>query len=196
MSAPTGTVTLVFTGIENSGELWERLGAAFEPVLALHQRAIREALAARGGYEVKVEGDAFMLSFARATEAMQFAQEAQEGLARQPWPASTGEIRVRMGVRTGVPICAPDPAGRMDCFGPVVNRAARIAAAAHGGQILISEAARAAAREALETAAGNLDEAHAAVGSGSALVTALGLDRVSGAPDVAAFQAVRRRLLR
>ncbi len=152
MPAPTGAVTLAFTDIPGSTELWERLGRAFEPTLALHHKVIRERLAACNGHEVKTEGDAFMLAFARPSDAVRFALDAQAALHAVPWPAETGELLVRIGLHCGEPICAPDPAGRMDYFGPMVNRAARIAAAAHGGQILISEALRAAAGEVLSSA--------------------------------------------
>lgn len=152
MPAPTGSITLAFTDIHGSTELWERLGRAFEPVLALHHKVIRDHLAACNGHEVKTEGDAFMLAFARPSDAVRFALDAQAALHAVAWPAETGEILVRMGLHCGEPICAPDPAGRMDYFGPMVNRASRISAAAHGGQILLSEALRAAATEALSSA--------------------------------------------
>lgn len=152
MTAPTGAVTLVFTGIEGSHELWERHGRAFDAALSEHHRVLRERLAARGGYEVKTEGDAFMAAFARPSDAVLFALGAQEALHAVAWPAETGELLVRMGIHSGEPICTPDPAGRMDYFGPMVNRAARIAAAANGGQVLVSDAVRAAAAEALAAA--------------------------------------------
>jgi predicted ATPase/class 3 adenylate cyclase len=152
MPAPTGAVTLVFTDIQDSSGLWERLGPAFEPVLAQHHRIVRERLAAHGGYEVKTEGDSFMLAFARPADAVLFAIETQAALHEAPWPPESGELLVRMGVHCGEPICAPDPSGRMDYFGPMVNRAARIASAAHGGQVLVSEAVRGAAASVLETA--------------------------------------------
>ena len=153
MSSPTGTVTLVFTDIQGSTELWERLGIAFQPILDLHNRIFREAIAAHGGYEVKTAGDAFMVAFQHADQALSFALEVQEQLLRADWPdqlladihaTATADglfrgLRVRMGIHTGEPICDMDSSsGRMDYFGPMVNRAARATSAAHGGQILLT----------------------------------------------------------
>jgi predicted ATPase/class 3 adenylate cyclase len=151
---PSGTVTLVFTDIQGSTVLWERLGDSFVGVLEAHNRILREALGRFGGAEVKTEGDAFMVAFASAADAVRFALAAQEALHVVPWPAAAGELLVRMGLHTGDPICVADPAtGRMDYFGPVVNRAARVADAAHGGQVLLTEATRAAGGDALAGAA-------------------------------------------
>ena len=153
MQAPTGTVTLVFTDIQDSTPLWERHGPRFEDCLAIHNRVMREQIAATGGYEVKTEGDAFMVAFARATDAARFALASQIALHQAPWLPEVGEVLVRMGLHTGEPISTLDSAtGRMDYFGPAVNRAARVASAGHGGQILLSEAAHSAAAEALSDA--------------------------------------------
>ncbi len=152
MQAPTGTVTLVFTDIQDSTPLWERHGPRFEDCLKLHNEIMRAQIATCGGYEVKTEGDAFMVAFARATDAARFAFAAQLALHGAPWPPEVGEVFVRMGLHTGEPICTPDAKGHMDYFGPAVNRAARVAGAGHGGQILLSEAAHSAAAEALSDA--------------------------------------------
>lgn len=152
MNAPTGTVTLVFTDIQDSTPLWERHGPRFEDCLKLHNEIMRAQLAACGGFEVKTEGDAFMIAFARATDAARFALSAQLALHEAPWPVEVGEVLVRMGLHTGEPICTPDAKGHMDYFGPAVNRAARVAGAGHGGQILLSEAANSAAADALDEA--------------------------------------------
>ncbi|CAG0927438.1 partial Putative HTH-type transcriptional regulator, partial [Planctomycetaceae bacterium] len=152
MNAPTGTVTLVFTDIQDSTPLWERHGPRFEDCLKLHNEIMRSQIGAHGGYEVKTEGDAFMVAFARATDAARFAFAAQLALHAAPWPPEVGEVFVRMGLHTGEPIATPDTNGRMDYFGPAVNRAARVAGAGHGGQILLSEAAHSAAAEALADA--------------------------------------------
>jgi len=142
MQGPTGNVTLVFTDIQDSSRMWEKHGRAFEPVLALHNQVVREQIARHEGYEVKTEGDAFMVAFAEADAALLFCLHTQQALAQAPWPAAVGEIRVRMGVHSGEPICSADPrTGHTDYFGPVVNRAARVASAGHGGQVLLSEAA-------------------------------------------------------
>ncbi|MBZ0135478.1 MAG: tetratricopeptide repeat protein [Planctomycetes bacterium] len=148
MNAPTGTVTIVFTDIEDSTALWERHGRAFESCLSRHNEILRELIAANAGYEVKTEGDAFMVAFQRAGDAITFARQAQLKLHDETWPDPIA-VLVRMGMHTGEPIAQPDPAsGRTDYFGPVVNRAARVGAAGHGGQILLSEATCNAARDA------------------------------------------------
>ncbi len=142
MQGPTGNVTLVFTDIQDSSRMWEKHGRAFEPVLALHNQVVREQIGSHEGYEVKTEGDAFMVAFAEADAALLFCLHTQQALAQAPWPAAVGEIRVRMGLHSGEPICSADPrTGHTDYFGPVVNRAARVASAGHGGQVLLSEAA-------------------------------------------------------
>ena len=131
---PTGTVTLLFTDVEGSTLLLERLGAErFAEVLALHRRLLREAFARHGGYEVDEEGDAFLVAFPAAGAAVAAAAEAQQGLASVVWPIEGG-LRVRMGVHTGEPLPVPPKYVGMD-----VHRAARIMAAAHGGQVLVSE---------------------------------------------------------
>jgi len=162
---PTGTVTLVFTDIQGSTALWERLGDRFAESLDLHDQIMRAGIAAHAGYEVKTEGDAFMIAFRSSTDAIAFCMDAQAKLFDADWapellaqpecgdgsePAWRG-VRVRMGAHTGTPTCRPDPVtGRMDYFGPVVNRAARVEAAAHGGQVLVSAAAWACAEPSVK----------------------------------------------
>lgn len=155
--APTGTVTLVFTDIEGSSALWENYGEDFGPVLSLHQEIFRRAIAMFNGYEVKTEGDAFMVAFAKPLQAVRFCMTVQTQLERAPWPhrllgdrtyesrnkcsAPIRGLRVRMGAHTGPVSTHRDPTtGRMDYFGPSVNRAARVSDAAHGGQLLLSRA--------------------------------------------------------
>lgn len=149
--APRGTVTLAFSDIEGSTSHWERLGEKFSASLARHNEIIRASFARFRGFEVKTEGDSFMVAFASADDAARFALAAQEALAREAWPAEVGDVRVRIGLHVGEPLVVEE-AGRVDYLGPVVNRAARIAQAAHGGQILMSEAARAAAAGGLTDA--------------------------------------------
>src|SRR5687768_374655 len=98
MNAPTGTVTIVFTDIEDSTPLWERHGRAFEACLARHNEILRAAIAAHHGYEVKTEGDAFMVAFARAGDAVQFALDSQLKLDAEPWPAAIGKLMIRIGL--------------------------------------------------------------------------------------------------
>jgi|GEM_PF-1251833 len=136
---PTGRVTIVFTDIQGSTSLWEKLKDRFAPVLELHNRLMREAIETIGGYEVKTVGDAFMVAFSNAMDALRFCVLAQELFSSQRWPDSTGELMVRMGFHTGEPIAEVNPqTRRVDYFGPMVNMSARIESAAHGGQILVS----------------------------------------------------------
>ncbi|MHC4839500.1 MAG: adenylate/guanylate cyclase domain-containing protein [Planctomycetota bacterium] len=152
MQAPTGEITIAFTDIEGSTRLWDALGESFHAVLELHNKILRSAIENNQGYEVKTEGDAFMAAFADASNAAAFCVEAQLALHEADWPKELLEhlpsddhfngLRVRMGFHKGTPICEPDPRGKMDYFGPMVNLAARVSAAANGGQILCSENAK------------------------------------------------------
>jgi predicted ATPase/class 3 adenylate cyclase/Tfp pilus assembly protein PilF len=142
---PTGTVTLMFTDIEGSTALWEKLKNDFYPVLEKHNSILREAITNCRGYEVKTEGDAFMAAFPTAADGVRCTIAAQLALAEATWPAEVGEVRVRMGLHTGDPIVATHPDGMRDYFGPMVNRSARVAASGHGGQVVLSDAARHAA---------------------------------------------------
>jgi predicted ATPase/class 3 adenylate cyclase len=124
---PTGTVTFVFTDVEGSTRLLQRLGAdAYADALAEHRRALREAFVRHEGVEVDTQGDSFFIAFSTAPAATAAAAEAQQVLA-------AGPIRVRMGIHTGTPYVTDE-----GYVGPDVHRAARIAAAGHGGQILVS----------------------------------------------------------
>ncbi|MFQ6133683.1 MAG: adenylate/guanylate cyclase domain-containing protein, partial [Armatimonadota bacterium] len=136
--APTGVVTILFTDIEGSTALWERLRDRFGRVLSEHDRVLRRILSETEGTEVKHEGDGLMVAFDRPSAAVAFALRAQSALATHEWPDDVGELRVRMGMHTGESVVAADPDGRPEYFGPTVNRAARIAAAGHGGQVLLS----------------------------------------------------------
>lgn len=135
---PTGTVTFLFTDIEGSTALITRLGSAYEPLLEAHRRILRAAFDAAGGIEIQTEGDAFFVVFASASAAAAACLAAQRGLAAYPWPADS-QVRVRMGLHTGE--ATPGPDG--DYTSLEVHRAARIAAAGHGGQVLVSETTRA-----------------------------------------------------
>ncbi len=123
---PTGTVTFLFTDIEGSTRLLGELGEGYVAVLAEHHRSLREVWAAHHGIEVDTAGDAFFVAFARASDALAAAEAGQAALAGGP-------VRVRMGVHTGEPLLTETGYVGMD-----VHRAARIAAVAHGGQVVIS----------------------------------------------------------
>jgi predicted ATPase/class 3 adenylate cyclase len=132
---PSGAVTFLFTDIEGSTRLLASLGDAYESVLDEHRRRIRAAVAAAGGHEVNTEGDALFVAFASPSAAISAAAQAQRRLA-EPWP---GEVapKVRMGIHTGEATLAGT-----DYVGLEVHRAARIGAAGHGGQVLVSSATR------------------------------------------------------
>ena len=130
VSLPHGTVTFLFTDIEGSTRLLQELGDGYADVLAKHRRTLREEFARHGGVEVDTEGDSFFVAFAKASDALAAAGAAREALA-------DGPVRVRMGLHTGEPIVTDEGYVGLD-----VHRAARIAAAGHGGQILVSQSTR------------------------------------------------------
>jgi class 3 adenylate cyclase len=130
---PAGSVTLLFTDIEGSTRLLERLGTRYDRVLDEHREIVRAAIAAHDGYEVRTQGDGFFIAFARAVDAVGAAVVAQRSLGRRGWPDGTA-VRVRMGMHTGEPRVVVD-----DYVGMDVHRAARICAAAHGAQVIVSE---------------------------------------------------------
>src|SRR6478752_2576148 len=135
---PGGTVTFVFTDIEGSTRLLQELGdEGYGSVSGDHRRLVREAFGARGGTEIDTQGDAFFFSFPRARDAVAAAVDAQRALRDHEWPDGR-EVSVRMGLHTGEP-----HVGEEGYLGLDVVRAARISAAGHGGQILISETTRA-----------------------------------------------------
>src|SRR3954469_16036696 len=135
---PGGTVTFVFTDIEGSTQLLQELGdEAYGRVSGEHRRLVRETFGAHAGTEIDTQGDAFFFSFPRARDAVSAAVDAQRALRDHEWPQGK-EVRVRMGVHTGEP-----HVGDEGYLGLDVVRAARISAAGHGGQILISETTRA-----------------------------------------------------
>ena len=134
---PTGTVTLLFTDVEGSTRLLRRLGRQrYADALGLHRRLLREAFERHDGYEVDYEGDSFFVAFAQATTAVAAASEAQEALARAKWPGGEA-FPVRIGIHTGEAIAEPPKYVGLD-----VHLAARIMAAGHGGQVLLSQATR------------------------------------------------------
>jgi predicted ATPase/class 3 adenylate cyclase len=133
-SLPTGTVTLLFTDIEGSTRLLECIGDHYSSLLEQHRRILREAVEMHDGREVDATGDAFLAAFSAAKDAVRAAGEAQLALSGHAWEAEGAEVRVRMGIHSGEPARAGDSYVGVD-----VHRGARICAAAHGGQVLISQ---------------------------------------------------------
>jgi class 3 adenylate cyclase len=105
---PTGTVTFVFTDIESSTRLLQRLGDAYRDLLATHDRILRDAIAAGGGVVVQTDGDSFFAAFPRAAGAVRATIEAQRVLSSLPWPDGN-VVRVRMGIHTGTADDADQP---------------------------------------------------------------------------------------
>jgi YVTN family beta-propeller protein len=133
---PTGTVTFLFTDIEGSTRLLKSLGSRYAEALADHQRLLRSAFEESQGHEIDTQGDAFFVAFRRAKDAVTAALAAQNALSSHPWP--NGElVRVRMGIHTAEPAV-----GGERYVGLGVHRAARVCAAGHGGQVLVSGATR------------------------------------------------------
>jgi WD40 repeat protein/class 3 adenylate cyclase len=130
---PAGRVTLLFTDIEGSTRLLHALAEQYAQVLTDHRRLLRAAFAGHGGVEVDTQGDSFFVAFAEPSKALAAAEEAQRALSAHGWPDGTA-VRVRMGVHTGEPLVAEGHYVGID-----VHRGARIAAAAHGGQVIVSE---------------------------------------------------------
>jgi YVTN family beta-propeller protein len=133
---PTGTVTFLFTDIEGSTRLLKQLRDRYAEALAEHQRILRATFADHDGREIDTQGDSFFVAFRRASDAVGAAVAGQKALAEHEWPDDT-ELRVRMGVHTGEPAV-----GGERYVGLGVHRAARISAAGHGGQVLVSQTTR------------------------------------------------------
>src|SRR5919204_3464433 len=138
-----GTVTFLFTDIEGSTVLLKQLGGGYGDVLAEQQRILRTAFAAHGGHEVDTQGDSFFVAFRTAKDAVAAAVDAQRDLAAQAWPEGV-TVKVRMGLHTGEPRVGGDR-----YVGIGVHRAARIGAAGHGGQVLLSSTTKELAEEDL-----------------------------------------------
>jgi len=132
----TGTVTLLFTDIEGSTRLLQRLGNQYAAVLKECRRLLRVAFQQENGFEVDTQGDAFFVVFESATEAVAAAIHAQKALFAAHWP-DEAEVRVRMGIHTGEPLPTEEGYVGLD-----VHYAARIMSAAHGGQVLLSQMTR------------------------------------------------------
>ena len=134
---PIGTVTFLFTDIEGSTKLLKQLGGErYGRGLEDHQLILREVFAEHGGHEIDTQGDSFFVAFRRAKDAVSAAIACQRRLGEHAWPDGT-ELRVRMGIHTGEPAM-----GGERYVGLGVHRAARICAAGHGGQVLVSQTTR------------------------------------------------------
>ncbi|KAF2268437.1 PP2C-domain-containing protein [Lojkania enalia] len=170
VDAPTGEVSVVFTDIKNSTKLWGKEEIAMRSAIKMHNELMRRQLRIIGGYEVKTEGDAFMVAFPTVTSALLWCFTIQSQLLEVQWPQeilnnedgrevvdADGNIifrglSVRMGIHWGTPVCEVDPVTkRMDYFGPMVNRASRISSVADGGQITVSSDFIAEIQRLLET---------------------------------------------
>jgi predicted ATPase/class 3 adenylate cyclase len=127
---PSGTVTFLFTDVAGSTKLLQEHGAGYADLLDAHRVAVRAALARHSGVEVDTQGDAFFAAFGRASDAVAAADEITESLG-------DGPVRVRIGIHTGEPLVTHEGYVGLD-----VHRAARIAAAAHGGQVVLSRTTR------------------------------------------------------
>ncbi len=134
---PAGTVAFLFTDIEGSTRLWEHQPGAMRRALARHNALMAAVVEAHGGVWFKTVGDAVQAAFPAAPAAIAAAADAQRALAAEPWD-ETGPLRVRMAVHAG----AAEPVGG-DYLAPCLNRLARLLATGYGGQVLLSDAARA-----------------------------------------------------
>jgi predicted ATPase/class 3 adenylate cyclase len=146
-SIPTGTVAFLFTDIEGSTRRWEEHRREMSSSLARHDMILKEEIGRGGGYVFKTVGDAFCAAFSTASAAIVAALAVQIRLLEEPWDVPGG-ILVRMAIHAGE---AEERDG--DYFGPVVNRAARLAGAGHGGQVLVSSAVAELGRDLLPVGA-------------------------------------------
>ena len=130
---PSGTVTFLFTDIEGSTRLLQQLGDKYATLIAEHEQLMRQACETHHGSVVNTQGDLFFVAFPRAVDALNAAVQSQRALAAHPWPDGVS-VRVRMGLHTGEPQISLS-----NYVGIDIHRVARIAAAAHGGQVLLSQ---------------------------------------------------------
>jgi class 3 adenylate cyclase len=149
---PQGTVTFLFTDIEGSTRLWERLPEEMKPALARHDDLLRSCIEQNRGAVVKTTGDGYHAAFARAQDGVAAALAAQRALAKEPWDPNIGQLLVRMALHTGT---AEERKG--DYYGPAVNRAARLMSAAFGGQVLLSQITRELVLEQLPETVSTID---------------------------------------
>lgn len=130
---PTGTVTFLFTDIEDSTRLWDEHSEEMRHALARHDVLLTECIERSGGLVVKHTGDGFMAVFSGAEGWVRCALAAQRALWAERWDPAVAAVRVRMALNSGTAELRGE-----DYYGSVVNRTARIEAAAHGGQIFLS----------------------------------------------------------
>jgi len=130
---PSGTVTFLFTDIEGSTRLLQQLGDKYATLIADHEQLLRQACETYHGSVVNTQGDSLFVAFPRAVDALNAALQSQHALAAHAWPDGVS-VRVRMGLHTGEP-----QIGQSNYVGIDIHRVARIAAAAHGGQVLLSQ---------------------------------------------------------
>lgn len=168
-SAPEPPVAIVFTDIVKSTMLWETDSTTMTTAMAIHDDLIRRLCRLHRGYEVKQNGDGFMIAFQSASDTLRFCLDVQTELQKQKWPTSLLDLkpgkpivekgshqkgredeeggtvlwkglRLRIAVHFGKPVCKwNETIGRMDYLGPAVNRAARFVGVCEGGQIVVSE---------------------------------------------------------
>ncbi|MEE8407198.1 MAG: adenylate/guanylate cyclase domain-containing protein, partial [Acidimicrobiia bacterium] len=151
-SLPSGTVTLLFTDIEDSSGKWEEHRSEMAAALTQHNRLLIEAISGNGGVVVKDKGDGFFAAFPSADAALSCALDAQLSLRAADWPDAIGTLKVRMALHTGT---VRNENG--DYHGPVVNRVARLEGIAHGGQVLVSEATKTLVEDSLPEGASLVD---------------------------------------
>ncbi len=145
MTLPSGVVTFFFTDVVGSSTKWEMAGDAMERAMRRHDAIIEKAIASQAGEVVKKTGDGFMAVFANPTGAVSAAVESQRALGAEAWDEAIADFAVRMGIHTG-----SGQVEKGDYLGSAPNKAARIEAAGHGGQILVSAATRELVDEAAD----------------------------------------------
>jgi predicted ATPase/class 3 adenylate cyclase len=148
---PAGTVTFLFTDLEHSTQLWEEHPEAMQGALARHDALLRAAVGSHRGRVIKGRGDGIHAVFETPDDALRAAADAQESLAAEAWPG-TGPLRARIGVHTGTAELRDG-----DYFGPTLNRAARLMAVAHGGQVVVSLATEELVRDTLSGGLGLIE---------------------------------------
>ena len=133
---PTGTITFLYTDIESSTPLWEKVPEVMGGAITLHNTILREVIEAHGGVVFKTIGDAFQAAFPLASQGLTAAIEIQRRLATAEWPEACGQLKVRIGLHIGTAVL--DDRGDY-AASHTLNRVGRVMSAGHGGQILLSQ---------------------------------------------------------